>query len=142
MKGHSEKSLQATPEQVIYADVLEKGMYFGLLILLATFLIYVLGIVSPYIALTEISRYWSMGVTDYLHEANIPHGWAWVPLVHYSDFLNFVGIAILAGVTIFCFLAVVPTLWRQNDKLYAFFALLEVVILGFAASGILGVGGH
>ena len=41
-----------------------------------------------------------------------------------------------------CFLAIVPLLWRENDKLYALFAVLEAAILGVAASGILGSGGH
>ena len=30
MKGDPHKSLQASPEQVVYAGILEKGMYLGL----------------------------------------------------------------------------------------------------------------
>jgi len=142
MPEHHEKSLQATPEQIIYARILEKGMFFGLVILLITYAIYMLGILKPYIPLTEISKYWIMSVTDYLHQTNIHQGWSWVAMVHYGDFINFIGIALLAGVTIMCFLAVIPSLLRQKDKLYAGLALLEALILAFAASGILGSGGH
>ncbi len=85
---------------------------------------------------------WKMNVNDYLHHCDIKPGWAWLSLVNYGDFLNFIGIAILAGITIVCFLAIVPVLWRENDKLYAAFAVAEAVILGVAASGILGSGGH
>jgi hypothetical protein len=142
MSDNPQNSLQATPEQVLYAAILEKGMFLGLLILLVTYLTYVLGILKPYIALDEIPKYWSLSVHEYLEHAHIQHGWAWVRMLGYGDFLNFIGIAMLAGVTLVCFLAIIPSLWKQNDKLYALFALLEAIILGAAASGLLGVGGH
>jgi len=142
MADSTERSLHATPEQLLYARILEKGMYFGLLILLITYVLYAFGIVKPYIPLSDIPKYWSMDVHHYLTTAKIEEGWAWVPLVYYGDFLNFVGIAILAGVTIMCFLAIVPTLWKQNDKVYACLSVVEAIILGVAASGILGAGGH
>ena len=63
-------------------------------------------------------------------------------MLGYGDFLNFIGIALLAGVTICCFLVIVPLLWKNNDKIYAVLSVLEAVILGVAASGILGTGGH
>jgi hypothetical protein len=43
-------------------------------------------------------------------------------------------------VTIICYLAIFPVLWRNNDKVYAVFALLEALILALAASGFLAVG--
>lgn len=138
----TDKSLQAGPEQILYAAILEKGMYFGLLFIIITYLIYVSGIIKPYIPLADIPKLWHMDVKEYLHTTNIHSGWAWLGMIRYSDFLNFIPIAILAGVTILCFLSIVPVLWRENDKLYAVFALLESIILGFAASGILGSGGH
>lgn len=135
-------SLEATPEQILYAKVLEKGMYIGLLILLITFGLYTFGVMDPYIPLNKLSNYWSMNVNDYLHHTNIKAGWAWVGMLKYGDFVNFIGIAILAGVTILCYAAIVPTLLKNKDRVYAVLAILEVIILSVAASGILGVGGH
>ncbi len=135
-------NLEATPEQILYAGVLEKGMYIGLAILFITYIIYIFGILDPFIALDKISHYWSMNVDDYLHEADIHAGWAWLGMIKYGDFLNFIGVAILAGVTIICYLSIVPTLLKNNDKVYAVLALLEAVILAAAASGLLGTGGH
>jgi hypothetical protein len=136
------QSLKAGPEQLLYASILEKGMYVGLLILLITYAIYVLGIVSPYLPHSEVPRYWSFPVSEYLHQTKIHAGWAWVGMLKYGDFLNFVGIAILAAVSIMCFLAIVPTLLRNNDTVYAVLAIVEAIILIVAASGILGAGGH
>ena len=135
-------ALRASPEQILYARILEKGMYIGLLILLITFGIYAFGVMDPYIPLDKISEYWSMNVNDYLHHANIKAGWAWTGMLQYGDFINFIGIAILAGTTIFCYAAIVPTLLKNKDTVYAVLAILEVIILSVAASGILGVGGH
>ncbi len=132
--------LEATPEQLLYARILEMGMYFGLLILFVTFGLYAFGILDPYIPLDKISNYWSMNVHDYLKHAEIKAGWAWLGMIKYGDFINFIGVAILAGVTIICYAAIVPTLLKNNDKVYAILAVLEVIILSAAASGILAVG--
>jgi hypothetical protein len=132
--------LEATPEQLLYARILEIGMYIGLLILFITFGLYTFGILDPYIPLDKISNYWSMNVHDYLKHAEIKAGWAWLGMIKYGDFINFIGVAILAGVTFICYASIVPTLLKNNDKVYAILAVLEVIILSAAASGILAVG--
>ncbi len=83
-----------------------------------------------------------MSVKDYLHESGIHAGWAWLGNLEYGDMLNFLPIAFLSGLTIVCYLAIVPGLLRQKDTAYVVLALLEVIVLGVAASGILGTGGH
>jgi hypothetical protein len=140
MDEKSTASLEATPEQILYAKILEWGMYSGLLILFITFALYTFGIMDPYIPMDKISGYWSLNVHEYLEHAGIKAGWAWLGMLKYGDFVNFVGIAMLAGVTIICYAAIVPTLLKNNDKVYAIFAVIEVIILSAAASGILAVG--
>jgi len=146
-------SSEATPqeeqsEQLVYAKVLEIGMYIGLLILFITFALYVFRVVTPAVPLEQVSNYWTHGVheylevvnDDFLHREHPPTGWAWVGMLDKGDFLNFVGIAILAGISILCYLAIVPTLLRKKDHAYLAMALLEVLVLALAASGILAVG--
>jgi hypothetical protein len=140
MEEKTNTLLQATPEQLLYAKILERGMYIGLLILLITFGLYAFGIIDPYIPLNKISNYWSYNVHEYLEHAGIKDGWAWLGMLKYGDFINFIGIAMLAGVTIFCYVAIVPTLLKNKDVVYAIIAVLEVIILGAAASGLLAVG--
>jgi hypothetical protein len=57
-----------------------------------------------------------------------------------GDFFNFVGITILSGITIICYLAIVPMLLRKKDVAYVTIALIEALVLALAASGILSVG--
>lgn len=137
-------------EQVIYANILEKGMYLGLGCLLITFGLYVFGIIPSAIPLTEVSKYWSQDAhsylaainRDFLHLEHPPVGWAWTILLGKGDFLNFVSIVILAGLSIVCYLAIIPTLLKKKDVAYSLMTITEVIVLGLAASGILVVGGH
>ena len=142
MNDKQNASIEATPEQVLYANILAKGMLIGLIILFITFSIYAFGIMKPYIPLDQVSSLWTTKVGDYLHNANIEPGWAWLGMLKYGDFINFIGIAILAGVTIFCYIAIIPTLIRSKDTIFVIIAILEVIVLSVAASGILGAGGH
>ncbi len=142
MVNDKEASLNARPEQVVYANILEKGMLFGLILVVVTYGLYVLGVIKPFVSMEDIVGSWTLNVHDYLHKLHIEPGWSWLFMLGYGDFLNFVGIALLAGVTIACFLAVIPVLLKQGDRLYALLAMLEVAILSVAASGLLGTGGH
>lgn len=131
-----------TEEQQLYARYLEKGMYIGLLILLITFVIYATGIIDPYIPMSGLGEYWKMTAHEYLVAAKVPSGWGWVNLLGYGDFINFIGIALLSAITIICYIAIIPTLLRNNDKVYAILAGIEALVLALAASGLLASGGH
>ena len=140
MTDKPKATVEAGPEQLRYSSILEKGMYIGLLVLFITFAIYALRILDPYIPHEDVSNYWAMNVHDYLEHANIKPGWAWLAMLGYGDFMNFIGVTILAGTTIICYLSIIPILLKSNDKIYALLASLEVIILCFAASGVLTVG--
>ena len=140
MASTSKADLKASPEQLRYARVLEKGMYIGLLVLLVTFIVYAFGILEPHVPLSKLPSYWELNVENYLEHAGLAAGWSWLGMLNYGDMLNFVGIAILAGVTIVCYAAVIPFFLKSEDKAYAAMAALEVIILALAASGILAVG--
>ena len=140
MEDKNQHLLKATPEQVLYAKILEKGMYTGLLVLFITYGLYVFGVFDSYIPLNKLSDYWSLNVHEYLKQTGIPSGWAWVCMLGYGEFINYIGIVLLAGVTILCYASIVPMLFKSKDRIYAVMALLEVIILSAAASGILAVG--
>jgi hypothetical protein len=146
----SHHNTQATEEQVLYADILEKGMFAGLALMVVTFALYVLGVMPSIVPVDEISIYWSQPVHDYLvaintnflHWETLPVGWSWMKLLGYGDFLNFLPVAILSGITIVCYLVITPGLFARKDKAMAIMALAEAVILTLAASGVLSGGGH
>jgi len=131
-----------TEEQLVYASLLDKGMKLGLIFIVITFIIYVFGIFTPYVPIEDLPKYWSLPVHDYLKATNIETGWTWLRLLGKGDFLNFLGIALLAGITIACYIAIIPVFLRKKDKVFATIAILEVLVLALAASGILKTGGH
>lgn len=131
-----------TEEQIIYSKILDLGMKAGLLLLVVSFSIYVLGIFDPHIPFDKLPSLWKLPVHEYMQQAEIHQGWWWLGELGKGDFLNFIGIAFLAGVTIICYLAVIPTLFRKGDTIYAFLAIAEVLVLVLAASGVLKGGGH
>ncbi|MHC4606901.1 MAG: DUF1634 domain-containing protein [Planctomycetota bacterium] len=149
---------KASPEQILYARVLQVGMFIGLAALFVTFFLYAMGVMAPAVPLDELSEYWTgekgdpeirAGVDryldainkDFLHREHAPTGWSWLGLLGYGDFVNFIGIAILAAVTIICYLAILPLLIRRKDKAFLLMAVAEIVVLVLAASGVLA-GGH
>lgn len=136
------ESVHASPEQNAYADLLFYGCWLGLVIMLATYLLYVFGIIAPHVPMDQMPQYWSQSVSHYLQTAAVPTGWGWVSLLGRGDFLNFLGIVLLAGLSIICYLRMIPSLFRKGDTLIAWIALAEVVVLLVAASGIAGGGGH
>ncbi|HAM49740.1 MAG TPA: hypothetical protein DCP92_03255 [Nitrospiraceae bacterium] len=83
-----------------------------------------------------------MPVKQYLKATGIHTGWSWLGMVGKGDFLNFLGIAFLAGLTIVCFIRIIPILFRKKDIVYFIIAIIEVLVLVLAASGILKAGGH
>jgi hypothetical protein len=133
---------KTTIEQVAYAKILDKGMKLGLLLLIISFVLYLSGILSPYIPVNDLPKYWGMSVHKYLEATGIPTGWSWISMVGKGDFINFIGIAFLAGVTIICYLRIIPILFSQKDIAYGIIAIIEVLVLVLAASGILKSGGH
>jgi hypothetical protein len=134
--------------QLLYARVLRIGVLVGMAILLVTFGLYASGAVAPSVPLAELPKYWGLSVHEYLratnaaflHHDHVITGWTWLSVLGRGDYLCFVGIAFLSGVTIVCYLAITPTLVRKKDFVYAGMTMLECLILTLAASGVLNVG--
>ena len=145
--GHRPKA-EADANQLLYASILAKGMYLGLGILLVTFILYITGLVQPGIPIEELPRLWTLSAHEYLETVNheflrrpeVIAGWSWMGLLGMGDYLNFIGIALLAAVTIGCYIGILPSLFRKKDWIYAAIAALEVIVLVLAASGIVAVG--
>ena len=103
---------------------------------------------DPVIPLKSLNIYWNQPVNEYLLQINsnfldweeLPIGWSWLKLIWYGDFLNFLPIAILSGITIFCYIVILPNMLVRKDYWMAMIAFLEILILCLAASGILTVG--
>lgn len=136
-------SMHKTPkEQIIYANLLFYGSWGSLALMAATYLVYVSGLLAPHVPLDKIIVLWEKNAHDYIVQGNVPVGWGWTALLGTGDFLNFLGLALLAGMTIICFIPLVPAYLKEKRPVYAIIAVLEILVLAFAASGIVGAGAH
>ena len=124
-------------EQRICARWLEIGARLGLAVLIASFAVYVLGLAEPLVAPQDLARLWTLPVDRYVAATGAPTGWGWLGLLGKGDYLNLFGVALLASVTAAACAAIVPALVRDGQRLQAAFALLQVLVLVIAASGLL-----
>ena len=129
------------PEQMRYATWLDWGTRVGLVVLLASFAAYVLGLAESHVPVSRLPELWVHPVGRFLELTNSPTGWGWLALVHRGDIAGLLGIAILAGSSVACLLALVPLYLARGDKAFAAVCLAEVAVVLLAASGWLS-GGH
>jgi hypothetical protein len=128
-------------EQLAYAQLLDLGARLGLLVLVASFVLYATGLLEARVAVDELPALWSLSAADFRQRASMPAGWGWVVLVAHGDVAGLAGIAILAGVSVPCLLALLPLAWRRGDRALAMLGLAEAAVIVLAASGWLA-GGH
>ncbi len=133
---------KASEEQLAYANLLGKGALAGLGLLIITFIVYMAGVLPNVVDFDKIQSYWKLRVAEYIHQTNSPTGWSWTGLLNNGDMLNYIGVAVLAGMTVICYLGILPIFIRKKDTTYLIIALIEVAVLLLAASGILTAGGH
>lgn len=138
----SSSAIKPMAEQVAYANLLSFGAWFGIAAMTVTYIIYLTGMVQPHVEIDLIIRSWGMGVHDYLAITQSPHGWGWVAFLGKGDFMNYLGLAFLALLTIVCYFLLISGYFKRKDWPYLIISVLEVVVLSVAASGILGTGGH
>ncbi len=84
---------------------------------------------------------WGLPLAHYLEISGAPKGWSWLNFLGKADYFNFIGIAILALVTVACYARLIFALLRSGDRLQLTLAAAQVLILLAAASGLLA-GGH
>ena len=142
MNTQNEQALKPSREQIIYANLLIIGVWAGIFILVTTYVLYLTEILPPHVELSVIPKVWGKGVDEFLEITHSPHGWGWVSLLGKGDFLNYLGFVLLALMTIICYLVLVRGYVRQKNWIFSAIAILEIIVLSVAASGILGSGGH
>ena len=142
MDTKNNEALKPTREQIIYANLLIIGVWAGIIILATTYAIYLTGALPSHVEISLIPSLWGKGVNEFIEITHSPHGWGWVSLLTKGDFLNYTGFVLLALMTIFCYLVLVRGYVRQKNWIFAAIAVLEIIVLSVAASGILGSGGH
>lgn len=120
-----------------YARCLEIGTAFSFGLIVLELLAYLSGALSPYVPLRELPSLWSLPMKEYLAAAKVPVGWGWLALVGRGDYLNFIGIALLASITAAGYVCALRDYAAKRDAAYAWLAAAQLLVLLAAASGLL-----
>lgn len=116
-------------EQHLYARWLDTGVRIAFVLLVASFVLYLFGILEAVVPPQELARLWDLPVDRYVAATGAPTGWGWLALLGKGEYLNFVGVAALAAITIACYARIVPAL----PRLHAALALIQIAVLLAAA---------
>ena len=129
---------KVSEEQLQYAKWLDAVTRVGFVVLIATFFVYASGVSAPHVPFADLPRYWALPVGEYLAATGGPVGWGWLGLVGRGDYMNFVGIALLAALTALCYVRLSVTLILRRDMVGGLIAVAEIAVLIIAASGLAG----
>lgn len=138
----SKEKAQASEEQLAYANFLGTATWLSLGLLVILFFVYISGLLPNIVDFTRIQEFWKLRADEFIHETNAPTGWGWLPLINHGDMLNFVGIVLLAGLTILSYLRILPLFIRKKETAFIVIIIIELLVLLMAASGLLASGEH
>lgn len=124
-------------EQIIGARWIEIGTRVAFVCLVATFALYLLGALEPLVPTAELVRLWTLSVQRYVAATDAPTGWAWLRLIGKGDYLNMLSIMLFVAVATACYARLAVAFIRDGKRAQACFALLQVIVLLAAASGLL-----
>jgi len=122
---------------LVYARGLWVGTVLSVALIVAGTLLYLGGFLAPYIALQDLPALWGKPLPEFLAAAKAPSGWSWLALAGRGDYLNFVGIALLASVTMAGYGRLLLHYLPRRDRLFAALVALQLVVMLAAASGLL-----
>ena len=128
---------QDTRVQTAYARWLDVGTKAGFAVSVAGMLVYLSGVVAPFMPMAELAAHWGLPVGRFLKLSGGPTGWGWIHLLGYGDYMNFIGIALIASITTLCYLRILPLLIAHRDWIYALIAVAQIAVMLAAASGLL-----
>jgi len=134
------EAAQAPAEQVVYGNILLYGSILGIALMVITYILYLSSALSPYLPVQELPKLWGMKAHEFVKVTGVPTGWGWTAYLGKGDYLNYIGVALLAGLTILGYLVLLPAYIGKRDVPYTLIVVAEIIVLVLAASGVVAAG--
>jgi len=135
-----EKHTKPDNAQRVYGQVLHWVSTLGIVFVILGFAIYIFELFPLKVPISDIAQNWHLGAEELNQKFHLPTGWAWVNDMLHGDVLSFASIVYLSGGTIICLAAVAVVFFREKNMIYTTIAVFQILVLVFAASGIIGSG--
>ena len=126
--------------QELYARWLAAATWIAFAAACVAFVLYAGGVLPSFVPLDALPALWRLPVGEYLARTGAPVGWGWLRLVTYADYLSLACVALIAAVTLVCYLAVLPMLLRLQERVQAALVAAQLIVLLVVASGALAAG--
>lgn len=123
-----------------YARWLRRGTWVGVVVLVAGFAAYLLG-VAPHVPIEQLPAIWERPASEYLRHASLSPGWSWAALLHRTDMMVVAGVGLLASCSIVSLAAAFYAFRKNGERAFAIICVVQILVLLLAASGVLA-GGH
>ena len=101
---------------------------------------YAFGVFPSFMDAHRVPEIWAMPADEAQERIARPSFWAWVVNLHRADLLSLGSLAVLTATTPVAFLFLLAKYLKRKDFPYAAMVFAEVLVLLFAASGV--IGGH
>lgn len=121
-----------------YAQWLRWTTRIGVVLLIATFVVYITGLVPDYVPISRLPSLWGQSAAQVLRLTHIPPGWhGWASLILHGDMMVLGTLGVLICSSILCLAAAMPVFWRRGEHALVVISVLQILVLAVAASGVL-----
>ncbi len=143
MKSETGSGRYADGVQLAYAATLDIVSHVVIVALALGYIVYLFRILPLDLPIEAVAGNWHLSSATLASKYAVHNGWSCFsgisPLLH-GDAISYASIVILAMATTFCLLTAIVMYLRGRNIMYAVMALLQVLVLSVAASGLLFAG--
>ncbi|ABB22920.1 hypothetical protein [Pelodictyon luteolum] len=127
-------------EQLAYAGVLDKMSHFGMLFLGGSYAAYVFLLLPQEVTISDMAANWHLKASVMQAKLNAPVGWSFMASPESflrGEALSYLAIIMICMIPVVCLLVTAPAFFREKRPIFGVIALLQVLILLVAATGML-----
>ena len=126
-------------EQQLYARIVYHMNHLGLFVLVVGFVLYLTGMLAPHVPLEDLPKYWSLPLDQYLKKTGAPSGWQWISELGYGDAAPLLGVAILASITIICYLVLFFKFLQRGIRPLVAITVIVLFLMLLSASNLIQI---
>jgi len=126
-------------EQQLYARIVYHMNHLGLFVLVVGFVLYLTGMLAPHVPLEDLPKYWSLPLDQYLEKTGAPTGWQWISELGYGDAAPLLGVALLASITIVCYLVLFFKFLQRGIRPLVAITVIELFLMLLSASNLIQI---
>ena len=136
-----EESIHADKVQLAYAGILGKATTLGIALIIAGYAIYVFQLIPLSVPIEHVADNWHLRAAEFHQQIDAPLGWSCFSAPGYGDTVSYITLIYLGSVTMLCLFVAGLAFLREKNGIYTAISFIQLLVLIFAAAGIVS-GGH